>query len=112
MSNISIAVIKDNLVVDNIIIDDSLLDNEAETTALQNALGCDVLYNAGFTAALGSIYYPETNTLSKPPKPHDTWVWTEFNRWEPPVPYPTEPGLFHWNEELQSWIPDAGNALI
>ena len=39
-----------------------------------------------------------------PPKPHDSWVLDEDTcQWEAPVPYPTDGGMYAWNEDLGDW---------
>lgn len=40
-----------------------------------------------------------------PPKPYPSWLLnTNSCLWEAPVPYPTDGGMYEWDEETQSWI--------
>jgi hypothetical protein len=40
-----------------------------------------------------------------PPKPYESWLLNEDScLWEPPVPMPSTPGMWTWDEETQSWI--------
>jgi len=43
-----------------------------------------------------------------PPRPFKSWSLDKNCDWQPPIPYPTEPGtegkMFAWNEELQNWV--------
>jgi hypothetical protein len=40
-----------------------------------------------------------------PPKPYPSWLLnTNSCLWEAPIPYPTDGGIYEWDEETQSWI--------
>lgn len=43
-----------------------------------------------------------TFTTPLPTQPYDSWTW-DGEKWNPPVPYPTEDKLYTWNEPNQSW---------
>lgn len=41
-----------------------------------------------------------------PPKPYPSWVLNEAECWwYAPVPYPTDGGVYQWNETTQTWDP-------
>lgn len=64
-------------------------------------------YNGNFRknyAGVGSIYDPVRDAFI-PAKPYESWLLNEDTcRWDPPVPYPTEDGLFSWDEEQLVWV--------
>lgn len=40
-----------------------------------------------------------------PPKPFDSWVLNEETcLWESPIPYPSDGGLYRWDESLGDWM--------
>jgi hypothetical protein len=43
-----------------------------------------------------------TFTTPRPTQPYDSWTW-DGEKWNPPVPYPTDDKLYSWNEETLSW---------
>ena len=49
------------------------------------------------------IYYPEQEAFSSP-KVFPSWSLDDALKWQPPVPKPTEPGLYKWYEDTQTWI--------
>lgn len=54
--------------------------------------------------SVGDFYIREFNAFI-PPKPFDSWTLdTEFFRWNPPKPFPENPELYIWNEEIQDWV--------
>jgi hypothetical protein len=103
MATVDIAVIKDNIVVNNIVVEEELVDTPEEMETFRVALGADLLLNPGFTSAINSVYNPETNTIGKPPKPFEDWVWGVENRWIPPVEYPSDGKLYDWNQVETRW---------
>jgi hypothetical protein len=68
-------------------------------------------YNANFRYNYAGIGYtfdptPAPNGAFIPPKPYPSWLLdTNTFQWEPPVPYPTDGGIYTWNEETQTWVP-------
>ena len=49
--------------------------------------------------------YDEQRDAFIPPKPFESWLLNEDScLWEPPVEYPTDGGLYQWDETTQSWI--------
>lgn len=54
-------------------------------------------------ASIGYSYDAEADAFIEP-KPFASWILnTTTYRWEPPVPYPTTPGMWTWNEDLIQW---------
>lgn len=37
-------------------------------------------------------------------QPYPSWVLNQDNIWEAPVPTPTEPGPWRWDEDSTSWV--------
>jgi len=66
-------------------------------------------YNAttnGFRKNYAGIGYLYDATLDAfiSPKPFESWILNEETcRWESPVPMPSTPGMWTWNEETQTW---------
>lgn len=49
--------------------------------------------------------YDKTRDAFIPPKIHNSWTLNEDTCcWEPPVDFPMDGKIYHWNEEIQSWI--------
>lgn len=39
------------------------------------------------------------------PNPYASWILDENTcRWEPPIPYPTDGGVYVWDESSVSWV--------
>lgn len=56
-------------------------------------------------AGLGYTY-DEARDAFIPPKPYSSWTLNEDTcLWEPPVAYPDDGNLYHWNEALLIWEP-------
>jgi hypothetical protein len=48
--------------------------------------------------------YDETLDAFIPPQPYSSWTLNETTySWEAPVAYPTDGGLYTWNETQQTW---------
>jgi hypothetical protein len=68
-------------------------------------------YNANFRYNYAGIGYtfdptPAPNGAFIPPKPYPSWLLnTNTFQWEPPVPYPTDGGVYTWDEGTQTWVP-------
>jgi hypothetical protein len=53
--------------------------------------------------AAGTVYDADRDAFI-PPSPFPSWVLNEdMNGYDPPVPYPTEPG-YVWDEDTTSWV--------
>lgn len=54
-------------------------------------------------AGIGYTYDPARDAFI-PPQPWPSWLLDEATcLWAPPVPHPTDGGMYIWNEELQQW---------
>lgn len=60
---------------------------------------------ANYAAVGGTFDYENDVFYDKQPYP--SWVLSGAPawQWEPPVPYPSTPGQFQWDEATKSWIP-------
>jgi len=48
--------------------------------------------------------YDSTRDAFIPPRPFESWTLNEQTcQWDSPVPYPTDGGLYSWNEETKNW---------
>ena len=55
-------------------------------------------------ASVGYTFDTQRNAFISP-KPYESWVLDESTcRWEAPVPYPSDGGLYSWDEENQDWV--------
>lgn len=114
---------QDNIVLQVIVVGNDSINNlpfpESEPVGIafcQSLLGPDTRwaqtsYNANFRynyAGIGYTFDPTSspNGAFIPPKPYPSWLLnTNTFQWEPPVPYPTDGGIYKWDEETQSWVP-------
>jgi len=49
--------------------------------------------------------FDEVRDAFIPPKPYESWVLNEDTcLWDSPVPYPSNGGMYEWNETEQSWV--------
>lgn len=49
-----------------------------------------------------------------PPRPYASWTLDDDGVWQPPIPKPTAPGIWNWNDTLgvwEVWVPE-GDAPI
>jgi hypothetical protein len=64
-------------------------------------------YNGSFRvnfAGTDDLYDPIRDAFI-PPQPFPSWILNETTcQWGSPVPYPTDGGVYYWNEELQEWV--------
>ena len=64
-------------------------------------------YNGNFRrnyAGLGFTYDAVRDAFI-PPQPFPSWTFDEATcRWVPPVPMPTDGGVYRWDEENTTWI--------
>jgi hypothetical protein len=50
--------------------------------------------------------YDESRDAFIPPKQFSSWVLDEDTcLWNPPTPYPSDGGVYRWNEDTLSWTP-------
>lgn len=54
-------------------------------------------------AGIGYTYDADRDAFI-PPQPYPSWLLDETTcLWGPPAPYPTDGGMYIWNETLQQW---------
>ena len=111
------AQIENGIVTQVIVVDNSeMLDdngNESEALGLafcENLLGgtwVQTSYNASIRknyAYVGSTYDVIRDAFIDP-KPYASWTLNETTcQWEAPVAYPTEGGMFKWDEVAGDWV--------
>jgi hypothetical protein len=50
------------------------------------------------------FYFDEARDAFIPPKPYPSWLLSEDTcQWEAPIAYPSDGGMYSWNEETLSW---------
>ena len=57
----------------------------------------------GNYAGVGYTYDRE-NDVFYSPQPYPSWTLDEGFKWQPPTPYPSEEGMWDWNEEQLIWV--------
>jgi hypothetical protein len=119
---------QDNTVLQVIVVSNNDVNNlpfpESEPVGIafcQSLLGPDTRwaqtsYNANFRYNYAGIGYtfdptPAPNGAFIPPKPYPSWLLdTNTFQWEPPVPYPSDGGMYEWDEATQTWVPCLPNS--
>jgi hypothetical protein len=105
-------IIEQVIAISNDVVPDPAPDNEQlGIDYIVNTLGLagtwlQTSYHGKFRynyAAVGGTYDANADAFIGP-KPYESWIINETNyTWEAPVPRPTEPGVYYWNESTQSW---------
>jgi hypothetical protein len=54
-------------------------------------------------AGIGYTYDPARDVFIVP-QPFPSWTLDENSDWQPPVPMPTDGGMYTWDENSLSWI--------
>jgi hypothetical protein len=55
-------------------------------------------------AGIGYMFDEERDAFI-PPKPYESWVLNEDScLWDSPVPYPTDGGMYMWDETAGAWV--------
>ena len=54
-------------------------------------------------AAIGDTYDDQKKVFIAP-QPYPSWTLDQFNKWQPPVPWPNDGPIYRWNEDTLSWI--------
>lgn len=82
-------------------------DTEWKQTSYNTVNGVHVLGKEPFRgtyAAIGWLYSNEQDKFY-PPSPHKGWIFDfESMEWVPPIPMPTSPGMWEWDEEELNWV--------
>jgi hypothetical protein len=75
---------------------------DINTQGGQHSLGATAF--RGNYAGIGYTYDEERDAFI-PPKPYDSWVLNEDTcLWNAPVAYPTDEGMYDWDEETTQWV--------
>ena len=64
-------------------------------------------YNATFRKNYAGVGYTfdEERDAFIPPKPYESWILNEDScLWDSPVPYPTDGGMYSWDETAGAWV--------
>lgn len=54
-------------------------------------------------ANMRMLYHTELDRFIAP-QPYPSWTLNSEYMWEPPVPYPTTPGKYFWDEFNKEWV--------
>lgn len=57
----------------------------------------------GNYAGIGFVYRADIDAFV-PPQPFPSWILGSNIVWQPPVSYPTDGGLYSWDEATTSWL--------
>lgn len=87
-------------------------DNEQQGIAFLESLGLganwkQTSYHGTFRlryAGPGYSYDP-INDVFIEPQPFPSWTLDENFQWQPPIAYPTDGGIYVWNDEEENWMP-------
>ena len=100
-----------NTVTRVIVVHDSLEANGAEWCAEQyGGRWVQTSYNANgnpakrFNFAGVGYTYDEARDAFIAPRPYPSWQLDAACKWTPPVPYPTDGGLYEWSEDDLDWV--------
>jgi hypothetical protein len=63
-------------------------------------------YNGNIRGRYAGIGYRYDETLDMfiAPQPYPSWTLDQAGDWQPPTPYPTDGGMYVWDEETLTWI--------
>jgi hypothetical protein len=62
----------------------------------------------GNCAGIGYTYRADIDAFV-PQQPYPSWTLDSNVAWQAPISYPTNGGLYSWNEESQAWVEVNGN---
>jgi hypothetical protein len=57
----------------------------------------------GNYAGIGYIYRADIDAFI-PPQPYPSWTLNSNVVWQPPASYPTDAGMYLWDETVQAWV--------
>ena len=103
---------ENNIVTQVLVVPDSQEERGQDYLAIDLGLGgtwIQTSYNSRIRyhyAGIGYTWDPEfgEDGAFYPPRPYPSWTLDEEANWQAPVPYPTDGGVYIWDEELQEWI--------
>ena len=109
-----------DIVIDVIVVNNNVINNlpfpESEPIGVEfckSLYGADTIwkqtsYNGNFRKNYAGIGYTYDVAIDAfvPPQPYPSWTLnTQTAQWEAPVPYPTDGGVYYWDEATLSWQP-------
>ena len=112
------ALIKESIVIAVIVIDNEVITNngiEVEQLGVDfiNSLNIDydfdtikqTSYNSNFRNIYAGIgfTYDSVNDVFIAPKPYEDWILVN-NKWEAPIPYPSDDKQYFWNDNKWNLI--------
>jgi len=54
-------------------------------------------------AGIGFAYLPDADVFVAP-QPFPSWTLDDNHDWQPPTPYPSDGGVYRWNETELEWV--------
>ena len=65
-------------------------------------------YNGNIRKNYAGVGYKYDSSIDAfiSPQPYPSWILNADAKWEAPVPYPEDGGLYSWDEETTSWVLD------
>lgn len=57
-------------------------------------------------AGIGFRYDPVADVFIEP-SPYPSWILDADHDWQPPTPYPTDGGMYYWDEGTLAWVPSS-----
>lgn len=98
------------------IMKDGVEDEATGIAFCQSLFGADTLwaqtsYNGNFRVRYAGIGYTFDRGLNAfiPAQPYPSWLLdTTIYDWVAPVPYPSDGGMYQWDEATLSWVPFVG----
>jgi hypothetical protein len=86
----------------NTVVNVIIAENLAIAESSSNASCVEVLANV--TAGINYTYNAQYSRFIEP-KPFDSWILNQETFMNaPPVAYPTDGGIYSWNESLLEWV--------
>jgi hypothetical protein len=99
------------IVVSNADAPDPFPASEALGQAFISSLGLEGVwkqtsYHGTFRAHYAGIgyTYDDQADVFIPPQPYPSWTLDDEWNWQPPTPYPTDGGMYTWDENTLMWV--------
>lgn len=73
----------------------------------ENTKWVQTSYNSNFRVRLAQhgYLYDEQRDAFIPPKPYDSWIFSnELADWIPPIPYQNDGNPYYWSEDTLEWV--------
>jgi len=103
------AELDENNVVLRVLVGENNMPNEGYDWFVENLGGTWVQtsYSGSIRKNFAGIGFTYDEALDAfiPPKPFESWTLNEETcRWQAPLPYPQDGGVYTWNEATLSWV--------